>query len=183
MPGTGKRRVRHGNQSVPKLKPPSHSATNKEPEYPRLHEATAAGVAPVAIELNTFVDVALDAIHRHGGKRQIILSSFTPEICMLLSIKQKAYPVFFITNAGGLPMIDMERRAASVQIAVRFAQRWKLTGVVFACKPLLLCPRLVGYVKNKGLVCATYGTGNNVPENVRVSTPLLANRCLDAEPG
>lgn len=148
----------------------AQNLTDRKAEYPRLHEATDAGLAPVAIELNTFVDVALEAIHQHGRNRPIMLSSFTPEICMLLSIKQKAYPVFFITNAGKVPMVDMERRAASVHVAVRFAQRWNLAGVVFACEPILLCPRMVGYVKNRGLVCATYGTLNNVPENVKVSS-------------
>ncbi|KAH8906135.1 GDPD-domain-containing protein [Coniochaeta sp. PMI_546] len=147
---------------------PEHVGMDIEIKYPRLHEATAAGVAPIGIDLNTFVDVALKAIHHHGGHRPIILSSFTPEICMLLSVKQKAYPVFFITNAGKVPMSDMERRAASVQVAVRFAQKWNLAGVVFACEPMLLCPRLVGYVKNRGLLCATYGTLNNVPENVKI---------------
>ncbi|KAB5549990.1 Glycerophosphoryl diester phosphodiesterase family-domain-containing protein [Coniochaeta sp. 2T2.1] len=142
-----------------------------EIKYPRLHEATAANVAPVAIDLNTFVDTALLALHEHATpNRRIMLSSFTPEICILLSIKQKAFPVFFITNAGKVPMIDMERRAASVQVAVRFARRWNLAGVVFACEPMLLCPRLVGYVKNRGLVCATYGELNNVPENVRIQS-------------
>lgn len=98
-----------------------------------------------------------------------MLSSFTPEICILLSLKQRAYPVLFITNAGKVPMTDMEVRAASMQVAVRFAQRWGLSGVVFACESLLLCPRLVGFVKRRGLVCASYGTLNNVPENVKVS--------------
>lgn len=64
-------------------------------------------------------------------------------------------------------MVDMERRAASVQVAVRFAQRWNLAGVVFSCEALLLAPRMVGYLKNRGLVCASYGMPNNVPENVR----------------
>ena len=116
--------------------------------------------------------MALDIIHRHGGQREIILSSFTPEICILLSLKQKAYPVFFITNAGRMPMMDKEARAANMQVAVRFAQRWNLTGIVFACEPLLLCPRLVGFVKAKGLVCASYGVLNNKPEKVKVSPSL-----------
>ncbi|CAP64542.1 uncharacterized protein PODANS_5_8170 [Podospora anserina S mat+] len=152
---------------------PEEIGLDIEIKYPRLHEAVDAGVTPVAIELNTFVDVALDTIRQHnkkGSKRKIVLSSFTPEICILLSLKQKAYPVFFITNAGKIPMTDMEVRAASVQVAVRFARRWNLTGIVFACEALLLSPRLVGYVKKKGgLVCATYGELNNQAEVVRVS--------------
>jgi glycerophosphodiester phosphodiesterase len=96
-----------------------------------------------------------------------MLSSFTPEICILLSMKQKAYPVLFITNAGKVPMNDMEVRAASVQVAVQFAKRWNLAGVVFACDALVLCPRLVGFVKARGLMCATYGGMNNEPDTVK----------------
>ncbi|RYP49791.1 hypothetical protein DL768_004578 [Monosporascus sp. mg162] len=90
-----------------------------EIKYPRLHEAVDAGVAPVAIEINTFVDAVLEDVHRYGGERHIILSSFTPEICILLAVKQKVYPVFFITNAGKVPMSDMEVRAASLQVALQ----------------------------------------------------------------
>lgn len=138
-------------------------------EYPRLHEAVEAGVAPVAIELNTFIDIALDKIYRFGGDRNIILTSFTPEVCILLAVKQQAYPVMFITNAGKPPMTDMEIRASSLKVAVRFAKRWNLAGIVFASETLLLCPRLVKYVTKSGLSCASYGLMNNIPENVIVS--------------
>ncbi|GAM89319.1 hypothetical protein ANO11243_073560 [Dothideomycetidae sp. 11243] len=70
----------------------------------------------------------------------------------------------FITNAGKVPMVDMEKRAQSLQVAVAFAQRWGLAGLVFACDVFLLCPRLIRYVKNRGLKCASYGPPNNVPE-------------------
>ena len=126
-------------------------------------------MAPVAIELNTFIDTALDKIYRFGNDRTIILSSFTPEVCMLLAIKQQAYPVMFITNAGKLPMADAELRAGSLQVAVRFAKHWNLSGVVFASETLILCPRLIKYVKRSGLVCASYGLLNNIPENAKVS--------------
>ena len=99
-------------------------------------------------------------MHCYGGDRKLILSSVTPEICILLSNKQKAYPVLFITNAGRIPMMGMGVRAANVQLAVKFAQRWDLCGIVFACEALLLCPKLVGSVKAKGLICATYGVLN-----------------------
>lgn len=144
-----------------------------QPEYPRLHEAVDAGVAPVAIELNTFIDIALDKIYRFGSDRTIILSYFTPEVCILLSIKQQAYPVMFITNADERPLIDMEMRAGSLQVAVRFAKRWNLAGIVSASEPLFLCPRLVKYVKHSGLSCGSYGLVNNVPENAKVSLQLL----------
>ncbi|KAJ5433324.1 uncharacterized protein N7458_012480 [Penicillium daleae] len=139
-----------------------------EEEYPRLHEAIEAGLAPVALEINEFVDRILDQIFQNARGRKIILSSFTPEICILLAIKQKRYPVMFITNAGKLPASDLEMRACSLQAAVRCSKRWNLAGIVFASDILLLCPRLVGYVRQSGFVCGSYSSLNNVPENVRV---------------
>ncbi|KAI0427393.1 Glycerophosphoryl diester phosphodiesterase family-domain-containing protein [Xylaria sp. FL1042] len=138
---------------------------NIEIKYPRFHETVAADVAPIGPELNLCVDTILKHVHLYGGGRPIILSSFTPEICILLSLKQKAYPVMFITNAGKLPMIDVERRAASMQIAVQFAKLWNLAGIVFASEPLVLCPRLIRHVKSLGLVCASYGTQNSIPDH------------------
>ncbi|KAI3343049.1 Glycerophosphoryl diester phosphodiesterase family-domain-containing protein [Ustulina deusta] len=139
---------------------------NIELKYPRFHETVGADVAPIGPELNLYVDTILEHVHLYGSDRPIILSSFTPEICILLSLKQKAYPVMFITNAGKLPMIDVERRAASMQIAVKFAKLWNLAGIVFASEPLVLCPRLIRHVKSFGLVCASYGPQNSLPGDV-----------------
>jgi glycerophosphodiester phosphodiesterase len=75
----------------------------------------------------------------------------------------------FITNAGKPPMMDLEVRASSLQVAVRFAKRWNLAGIVFASEVLVLCPRLVAYVKNYGLTCGSYGPQNNIPEYAKVS--------------
>ncbi|KAJ5799446.1 uncharacterized protein N7518_001514 [Penicillium psychrosexuale] len=147
---------------------PDSISFNIEIKYPRLHEAVEAGVGPLAIEINTFIDRILAQIFRVSGGRSIILSSFSPEICILLGTKQDIYPVLFITNAGKLPMSDMEMRASSLQAAVRFSKRWNLAGIVFASETLILCPRLVGYVKRSGLVCGSYGSLNNIPENAKI---------------
>ncbi|WEW59841.1 hypothetical protein PRK78_005322 [Emydomyces testavorans] len=139
-----------------------------ELKYPRLHEAADAGVAPVAIELNEFINATLDKIYRFGKGRNIILASFTPEVCILLSHKAKGYPIMFITNAGKLPITDMEKRGASLQVALQFAKQWSLTGVILAAETFLLCPRLIKYVQTSGLVCASYGLVNNVPANAKL---------------
>ncbi|EEP77277.1 predicted protein [Uncinocarpus reesii 1704] len=139
-----------------------------ELKYPRLHEAADAGVAPVAIEVNAFVDAILDRVYRFGQGRTIVFGSFTPEICILLSRKAREYPIMFITNAGKLPISDREKRGASLQVAVQFAKQWELTGIVLAADALLLCPRLIKYVQNSGLLCASYGLVNNIPENAKV---------------
>ncbi|KAI1810999.1 Glycerophosphoryl diester phosphodiesterase family-domain-containing protein [Poronia punctata] len=139
---------------------------NIEIKYPRFHETVEAGVAPVALELNLFVDTILGQVHLYGRNRPIVLSSFTPEVCILLSLKQRAYPVMFITNAGKLPMTDVEKRATSMQVAIKFAKLWGLAGIVFASDVFLLCPGLIGYVKSLDLVCASYGPRNCIPQDV-----------------
>ncbi|KAI2003181.1 hypothetical protein LOZ51_000255 [Ophidiomyces ophidiicola] len=128
-----------------------------EIKYPRLHEAAEAGVAPMAIELNTYLDAVLDGIYRFGLDRGIILASFTPEVCILLAKKATGFPVFFITNAGKLPITDMEKRGASLQAGFQFARLWNLAGIILAAETFLLCPRLIKYVQMAGLVCASSG--------------------------
>lgn len=120
-----------------------------------------------AVEPNSFVDSVLETVLRLGGKRPIIFSSFNPDICLLLSFKQPSMPVLFLTDAGIDPAGDI--RATSLQEAIRFASRWNLLGIVTGVEPLLLCPRLVRVVKESGLVCVSYGTMNNISENVQVS--------------
>ncbi|GCB27698.1 glycerophosphodiester phosphodiesterase GDE1 [Aspergillus awamori] len=147
---------------------PENLGFNVEIKYPRLHEATEAGVAPVAIEINTFVDKILEKIFTLSHSRNIILSSFTPKICILLAHKQQTYPVMYITNAGKAPVLDREKRAGSLQAAVRFARQWGLDGIVLASETLIICPRLIGYVQRSGLLCGSYGPLNNVPENAQL---------------
>ena len=63
----------------------------------------------------------------------------------------------------------MEKRGASLQVAIRFAKQWNLFGIVVAAEPLMFFPGLIEHVKASGLVCASYGLLNNDPDNVRVS--------------
>lgn len=119
-----------------------------------------------AVELNSFVDAVLTKVYDLGQKRNIIFSSFNPDVCLLLSFKQPSIPILFLTDAGVDPAGDI--RATSLQEAIRFAARWNLLGIVSAAEPLVMCPRLVRVVKESGLVCVSYGTLNNDPDNVEV---------------
>ncbi|CZS97130.1 uncharacterized protein RAG0_06266 [Rhynchosporium agropyri] len=102
---------------------PEHIGVDMEIKYPRPHEASQAGNALISIDINVFADTVLDVIARFGKGRHIILSSFTPDICILLAIKQNSYPVAFITNAGLLSTSDKDIRAGSLQNATRFARQ------------------------------------------------------------
>ena len=123
---------------------------------------------PFFVEVNYFTDTILLCLAKHISTRTVILSSFSPEICILLTRKQSRWPVAFLTDSGCSPQADV--RATSVQEAVNFARRWDLDGVVCASDPYIFAPHLVEYVKQKGLVTATYGALNDDVEGVTVSS-------------
>ena len=131
-----------------------------------LHESEEHEMDQFAVELNSFVDTVLKTVYDFAGKRNIIFSSFNPDICLMLSFKQPSIPILFLTDAGTSPVGDV--RASSLQEAIRFASRWNLLGVVSAAEPLVSCPRLVKAVKESGLVCVSYGSLNNDTKNVQV---------------
>lgn len=130
-----------------------------------LFESEAEEMDTYAVELNSFVDTILKQVYDLGQGRNMLFSSFNPDVCLLLSFKQPSIPVLFLSDSGASPAGDI--RASSLQEAVRFASRWNLLGVVSQAEPLILCPRLVRVVKESGLVCVTYGALNNDPENVK----------------
>ena len=150
---------------------PQRLGFNIEMKYPMLHESEEQEMDTYAVELNSFVDTVLTKVYDLGKKRNVIFSSFNPDICLLLSFKQPSIPILFLTDAGTCPVGDI--RASSLQEAIRFASRWNLLGVVSAAEPLILAPRLVKVVKESGLVCVSYGTLNNDPEKVKVGAFLL----------
>ena len=153
---------------------PSSVGFNIEMKYPMLFESEDEGMDTYAVELNSFVDTVLTKVYDLGKGRNMIFSSFNPDICLLLSFKQPSIPVLFLTDAGTSPVGDI--RASSLQEAIRFASRWNLLGVVSAAEPLVISPRLVKVVKESGLVCVSYGTINNDPSKVA----LQVNEGIDA---
>lgn len=153
---------------------PESIGFNIEMKYPMLHESEEQEMDTYAVELNSFVDTVLTKVYDLGRKRNIIFSSFNPDICLLLSFKQPSIPILFLTDAGCESVGDV--RASSLQEAIRFASRWNLLGIVSAAEPLVTCPRLVRVVKESGLVCVSYGTLNNDPKNVK----LQVNEDIDA---
>ncbi|KAI4254936.1 MAG: hypothetical protein L6R42_006984, partial [Xanthoria sp. 1 TBL-2021] len=77
-----------------------------EIKYPMLFEAHDWGMETFAVEVNHLVDNVLDRVYRLANNRTIFFSSFSPEICILLSRKQHVYPVYFLTESGHIPSSD-----------------------------------------------------------------------------
>ena len=146
---------------------PESIAFNVEIKYPMLWEAEDRGMDPYAMELNFYVDTILSMVFRLCGNRNITFSSFSPEICILLACKQETFPILFINKAGSVPAGDI--RAGSLKGAIDFAQAWNLAGIVMLSDPFVMCPRLLTYAKDSGLVVGTYGNLNDEPECAVVS--------------
>lgn len=145
---------------------PESVGFNIECKYPMLDEVQKEGLEQIAVDLNSWVDVVLKNVYDHKKQRNIIFSSFHPDICVLLSLKQPSIPILYLTESGTQKMADA--RASSLQAAIRFAKKWNLLGIVSAAAPIVQCPRLASVVKSNGLVCFTYGMLNNDPENAKL---------------
>ncbi|KAG2205684.1 Glycerophosphoryl diester phosphodiesterase family-domain-containing protein [Mucor mucedo] len=142
---------------------PNTAGFNIEIKYPMIDEAEQDELTQFQ-ELNIYVDTILECVYDYAQQdRHIIFSSFHPEICLALNLKQPNYPVFFLTDAGTMPMADI--RCNSLQGAVRFAKQADLLGIVAASEPILEAPRLVQVIKESGLLLFTYGILNNEVEN------------------
>ena len=119
-----------------------------------------------AFELNLYVDTILRVVKEHKGDRNITFSSFSPEICIMLKLKQKSHLILFINKIGMVPTGDI--RAGSTQQAIQFAKTYGLAGVVLLSKPFVMSPKLIAYAKSAGLVTMSYGYWNDNPRDALV---------------
>jgi glycerophosphodiester phosphodiesterase len=142
-----------------------------EIKFPMLYEARFWKMDTFHMDLNLFIDTVLEVIYKHGGKRPIFFSSFSPDACIMLALKQTTYPVVFLSDGGKHPAFD--ERATSLQNAVHFAKMWGLQGVVLASEPLVATPRLIRFVKNQGLYMSSYGAQNDDVELAKVCVSSL----------
>lgn len=147
-------------------KVPMNAGFNMELKYPMLDESQLDDIGQIAFEMNYFCDTILKMVYELCSTRDIVFSSFHPDICMIMRMKQPTFPVLFLTESGTSFIADI--RASSLQNSVRFAKMWDLFGIVSEATPIVLCPRLVNVVKGSGLACFTYGTANNDPETARM---------------
>ena len=53
-----------------------------------LHESEKEEMDTFGIEMNSWVDTVLKVVYDNGLGRDIIFSSFHPDICLMLSLKQ-----------------------------------------------------------------------------------------------
>jgi glycerophosphodiester phosphodiesterase len=135
-------------------------------EYPMLYEAADFQMDNYATEINVFLDTILSVTYARAGNRRIIFTSFSPEICMVLAVKQQLYPILFLNDSSNWPTGDM--RATSLQTAMRLAHRFGLRGVAMPSEPFVHSSGLVGLARGQGLYTASYGPLNDDGASVEV---------------
>lgn len=122
------------------------------------------------IPRNTFIDHILKCVFDFAGPRHIMFSSFDPDICTLLNLKQPKYPVFFLTEAGQATFAD--HRCNSIPAAISFAKAIGLRGIVADCTPIIRNPSWIQMVHDHDLMIATFGEANTLPENIKIQQDM-----------
>jgi glycerophosphodiester phosphodiesterase len=143
-------------------KVPHNIGFNVEIKYPVEDEIVKYNLSPV--NRNIYLDCILWEIYEHAQDRFIVFSSFDPEICQMLAIKQPHYPVFFLTQLG--TVIRSDPRSNSVDSSITFAKSAGLGGLVCPARYLVKHPDVITKIKESGLRVCTWGADNNLPENV-----------------
>ncbi|THH13892.1 hypothetical protein EW146_g6378 [Bondarzewia mesenterica] len=147
------------------------------------------------LPLNQFIDSVLRAVYHtsaalpggHSGRRKIIFTSFSPDVCAAVNWKQPNYPVFFASQCGevnskvpsatALSTRDArDQRLSSLSAAVEFCKDNNLLGVFVDTELLDKVPSLIRGVRDGGILVGTY----NAPTSNTATAPGLDGVAVDA---
>ncbi|WKY15322.1 hypothetical protein Q1695_000645 [Nippostrongylus brasiliensis] len=139
---------------------------NIEVKYPmKMKDGTHE--CPAYMERNDFVDVILRNVLEHAGRRRVIFSSFDPDVCSLITLKQHVYPVMFLVvgeTTRYVPFQDI--RSDCSKIAVNYAAGNGLLGVNFHSEELLQNSSPLDRAVKFNLVTFVWGDDLNLMKNV-----------------
>lgn len=145
----------------------AHTGFNIEVKYPmRLKDGSHE--CENYFERNMYVDAILRDVFRHAAPtRRIVFSSFDPDICTLLALKQQKYPVLFLCvgkTTRYMPFLD--ERSNLTQIGTNFAACLNLLGVNLHSEELLLDPGPLERANALKLVVFVWGEDLSKAEHV-----------------
>ncbi|XP_073828012.1 glycerophosphocholine phosphodiesterase GPCPD1-like [Musca autumnalis] len=89
------------------------------------------------MDKNEYVDIILDTVLRRAANRQIIFSSFDPDICTMIRLKQNRYPVMFIVNKLEQEPKYLDLRCNSLLQASYFAESMEFFGIIADAENIL----------------------------------------------
>ena len=105
------------------------------------------------------LEIILACLERHcNASRKVVLSSFSPDACILAAQRQSAYPVLFLSDSGYYTYDDARRN--SLEAAYELCKDHGLNGFVLYS---FVQPSqdLLDRAKRDGLVILSYGEKNN----------------------
>lgn len=113
-------------------------------------------------ELNHFMDLILKVVLEHGCRRKIVFSSFHPDICSMLRLKQNRYPVLFLTQGMSeqWPPYD-DVRCQSIRLAALYANSADILGINLHTEDLLRDSTQMDLALKYKLVVFCWGDDNN----------------------
>uniref|UniRef100_A0A915ESG3 GP-PDE domain-containing protein n=1 Tax=Ditylenchus dipsaci TaxID=166011 RepID=A0A915ESG3_9BILA len=107
-------------------------------------------------ERNMFVDIILADVINHAGQRRIVFSSFDPDICTMISLKQNKYPVLFLCLGHDTKHTAfVDERTRTSMTAVKFAAGVGIMGVNFNSEDVLRDPAPIYKAREYGLISFT----------------------------
>lgn len=132
------------------------------------------------VDLNDAVNAVLRTIYDitslegHVGRRNVVFTSFAPDVCAALNWKQPNYPVFFASQCGrasahppsatALGLEDArDYRVSSLNAAVEVCKTNNLLGLLLDADFLNEVPSLIQAVKDCGLLLGAFGVAGQLP--------------------
>ncbi|XP_008553502.1 glycerophosphocholine phosphodiesterase GPCPD1 isoform X1 [Microplitis demolitor] len=113
-------------------------------------------------DLNTYLDIILKVVLEYGGARKIVFSSFNPDICSMIRLKQNKYPVVFLTQGITVKYPTYhDPRCQTIPMAMRHALAADILGINVHTEDILRDPSQVKAVKDRGLIIFCWGDDNN----------------------
>ncbi|ELT93656.1 hypothetical protein CAPTEDRAFT_223175 [Capitella teleta] len=120
-------------------------------------------------ERNSYLDCILENMLPFAKKRRILFSSFDPDICTLLALKQPTFPVFFLSLGKTLKYVPyLDPRGNDAFTAANFCRSRGLMGVVVHAEDILRDLTIIQKLKKQGLRVFSWGDDNNSPENLKL---------------
>eukprot|EP00177_Eucheuma_denticulatum_P004348 GFKZ01007901.1.p1 GENE.GFKZ01007901.1~~GFKZ01007901.1.p1 ORF type:complete len:483 (+),score=75.81 GFKZ01007901.1:293-1741(+) len=129
-------------------------------------------------ERNHLVDTVLAELFavEKNQRRDITLSSFDADVCMLLSMKQKNYAVYFLNcEVIDKPCDEFDPRCIDVDEGLKFVQAQGLKGMVLFNGVVESKPGAVKRIREAGKALLTYGGRNCDPRFVENQFELGVN--------
>ncbi|XP_033229082.1 glycerophosphocholine phosphodiesterase GPCPD1-like [Belonocnema kinseyi] len=119
-------------------------------------------------DLNVYLDIIIKVVLDYGCDRKIIFSSFNPDICAMIRLKQNKYPVVFLTQGETIKYPTYhDPRCQTIPMAMRHALAADILGINVHTEDILRDPSQVKLVKDSGLIIFCWGDDNNDKDTIK----------------